>query len=369
MRKNFIIVTIFLVFLSASEIPAQLAENSWGFGFGGVYPRFVNHNLGAAGNVNFGGFLFFQRYFTEHTGLRYNFKYVRIEGKYGSPEQTSNTNAFSGGLDFIYNFVPCESVTPYAALGVGGVYYSWNNRADATLDDSYISLQINTSLGIEWKIGRDWKFLTEFGYHTITDNYFDGMRGSDGAGGLLGVNNDTYLSINLGFLYYFDKGLPSRLCQIYSGLSVPPKTEPIDYARIENIVERHIPKEVEKQIVVEKPVEVSSRWVLVGVNFDANSARLRPEAYPILLHAVQTLLRNPDMRVEIQGYTDNTGSERTNQILSEKRANAVRDYLVARGIMASRLRAVGYGETRPIADNGTASGRAMNRRIEFRILN
>ena len=68
-----------------------------------------------------------------------------------------------------------------------------------------------------------------------------------------------------------------------------------------------------------------------------------------------------------QGYTDNTGSEKYNQKLSQKRADAVRDYLVAKGIAASRLTAVGYGEANPIMDNKTATGRAFNRRIVFKV--
>ena len=75
------------------------------------------------------------------------------------------------------------------------------------------------------------------------------------------------------------------------------------------------------------------------------------------------------MRVEIQGHTDNVGSERYNQTLSERRARTDLNYLVARGINANRLQTIGYGETKPIADNSTPAGRAMNRRIEFKILN
>ena len=106
---------------------------------------------------------------------------------------------------------------------------------------------------------------------------------------------------------------------------------------------------------------------MVGVNFEFDKATLLPEAYPILSHAVETLKENPDMSVEVQGHTDNIGSDEYNQKLSVRRATTVRDYLVSKGISASRLTIVGYGETRPVADNSTAVGRAKNRRVEFMV--
>jgi outer membrane protein OmpA-like peptidoglycan-associated protein len=75
----------------------------------------------------------------------------------------------------------------------------------------------------------------------------------------------------------------------------------------------------------------------------------------------------PKASFTIEGHTDSVGSERSNQILSERRANAVRDYLIANGISDDRLTAVGYGETRPIDSNKTRSGRANNRRVEVKL--
>jgi outer membrane protein OmpA-like peptidoglycan-associated protein len=84
---------------------------------------------------------------------------------------------------------------------------------------------------------------------------------------------------------------------------------------------------------------------------------------------VDIMKQNPDIRkVRVEGHTDSKGSDAYNIKLSQRRANAVRDYLIAHGVEADRLVAVGYGETRPVADNGTAEGRARNRRVEFTIL-
>lgn len=74
------------------------------------------------------------------------------------------------------------------------------------------------------------------------------------------------------------------------------------------------------------------------------------------------------LRIEIQAYTDSMGEAAYNQTLSEQRANSVRDYMIGKGIAANRMEAKGYGESRPVADNGTRDGRAENRRVELKII-
>jgi len=105
--------------------------------------------------------------------------------------------------------------------------------------------------------------------------------------------------------------------------------------------------------------------LLKGVNFKTGSAVLLPGSQGHLIEIAQLLLRYPKIQIEIRGYTDNVGSEYTNQILSRKRAESVRRFLIDCGIAAERLRAVGMGESNPIASNATPQGRALNRRIEF----
>ncbi len=107
---------------------------------------------------------------------------------------------------------------------------------------------------------------------------------------------------------------------------------------------------------------------LNNVFFETNSYRLKPESYPELRRLAQFLKENPDIAVEISGHTDNTGSAQYNLQLSQKRANAVRDFLISQGCNPSQLKAVGYGETKPVADNSTEEGRARNRRVEFKII-
>lgn len=108
---------------------------------------------------------------------------------------------------------------------------------------------------------------------------------------------------------------------------------------------------------------------LKGVYFELGKATLRTESYPALMEAAQIMKDNPDIVVEIHGYTCSIGSEKSNLILSEKRAYAVMNFLVQYGgIEPKRLRAKGFGESRPIASNETEEGRQLNRRVEFVIV-
>jgi outer membrane protein OmpA-like peptidoglycan-associated protein len=101
------------------------------------------------------------------------------------------------------------------------------------------------------------------------------------------------------------------------------------------------------------------------VLFDFGKATLRPEAREKLAKVSGILLAYPTLRVQIEGNTDNVGSDAFNQTLSEKRAFGVRDYLVGQGVDGNKLTAVGYGKTRPIASNDTGDGRQKNRRVEM----
>ncbi len=109
--------------------------------------------------------------------------------------------------------------------------------------------------------------------------------------------------------------------------------------------------------------------ILKNVFFATNSAQLRPASRTELNRLKGLLEENPEMRIRLQGHTDNVGAEADNMDLSDRRAKAVRDYLIEQGIDAARLEAKGFGETKPIASNETPEGRQQNRRTEFVVLN
>ncbi len=103
------------------------------------------------------------------------------------------------------------------------------------------------------------------------------------------------------------------------------------------------------------------------VMFDVNSSALKAGAYDEITRVANVLKQYPQTSLTISGHTDSTGSEEYNLQLSQRRANAVKNALMAQGVSAARMNTIGYGEANPIADNSTEHGRQLNRRVEIRI--
>jgi len=105
--------------------------------------------------------------------------------------------------------------------------------------------------------------------------------------------------------------------------------------------------------------------ILTGVNFETGRSVLTRDSYVVLDAVAASLLANPDIRIEVAGYTDSTGRKYINYRLSQARAAAVRFYLARKGVAPARMIAKGFGASGYIAPNSTAAGRAQNRRVEL----
>ena len=125
--------------------------------------------------------------------------------------------------------------------------------------------------------------------------------------------------------------------------------------------------EITNNIALE-PIKKGTKVVLNNIFFETGKAELKPISYVELSKAVELMKNNPGMKIEVGGHTDSQGADATNLALSQKRAQAVVDYMVLAGVENGRLIAKGYGESQPIEDNATKEGRAANRRTEFVIV-
>ncbi|MDO8494189.1 MAG: OmpA family protein [Deltaproteobacteria bacterium] len=137
--------------------------------------------------------------------------------------------------------------------------------------------------------------------------------------------------------------------------------------RLSNVVELE-DEEVEEVVEVEAPFE-EKIVITQRIHFEFGYYRVRDVSTAIIDDVAEVMRRNPQVtKVRIEGHTDDVGSDIYNQKLSQRRAEAVREYMIGKGIEPHRLQAVGYGESRPVADNETLLGRAKNRRTEFTVV-
>ncbi len=136
-------------------------------------------------------------------------------------------------------------------------------------------------------------------------------------------------------------------------LNIPPTTGNAYYKNPFTVDIQHLP---------------AKSFILEDCNFETGKADLMEDSYKVIDELVAYLNRKDDERIELGGHTDNVGTAKSNQVLSEARANTVRTYLLSKGIDPNRVTAKGYGLTVPIASNKTVDGRAQNRRTEVKIL-
>ena len=375
------IITLLLFLFLINNNQAQVAENTWVFGVGGFYPAFMNHNINYSSGPNYGGYFSMEYRITRNSGLSITPKFVHLRGKVTGFAKKIETNLLMIALDYKLHILPAQIINPYVSAGVAPIFFVVNDAFSPGAEGSNFGFQVNAGVGMELYLGKDVSLNTEVNYYTPFTDEIDGAIGAGAQGGILGGNYDSFLTAELGVKYFFSRGEPLPERGLPGGIKeTQEKVEPIDYDRIEEIVKRHVPQKSSKETDDAEAIKSAKdyfagmgmankdNWVLVGVTFETDKAVITPDSYQILFHATKVLLKNPELVVEVQGHTDNIGSAAYNQKLSEKRAKVVMEYLIKHGVNPKRLFAKGYGETKPIADNRTALGRATNRRIEFKVL-
>lgn len=129
------------------------------------------------------------------------------------------------------------------------------------------------------------------------------------------------------------------------------------------------PYTAEQPLSIQLDIKYVRSYTLDHMYFDVNRWDIKPDSYATLNKLIESMKKNPRLKIEIAGHTDNSGDAQANFHLSQKRADAIRDYLIQKGgIKADRVYAKGYGEHEPIAENTTAENKAKNRRTEVKIM-
>lgn len=358
MKRMLLLILLFPVFLFP-----QVYHTKWGIEGGLTYPRYFSvSGQGYSENGNVGVHVSLERFFNEYLSLRVLGNYLSMESIYfriNSSEHHLNTvHLMSLNLDASYRFLPCELISPYFLFGIGITNFKSTNALSEELNTYKQGYQGNLGLGIDWGLTKDLSLITEVVYVTSSDNKIDGNYTVEyNSKGLFGGDGDTYMTFNAGIKWWFGKGDTSDICDKCCpqgirdnvGIAAPPPviTDTVYLTKTDTLY-------------VKKPY-------LFGINFDFDKYDLLPQSYPILDHAVDVLNEFNNLGVVIIGNTDNVGSNEYNMKLSKKRADAVLNYLLKKGIQRSRITEEWKGEEMPIKDNSTKTGRAFNRRVEIKI--
>lgn len=256
----------------------------------------------------------------------------------GAVEYGSHTYGLDAKLG-----LPVGKWLPFAKLGYART--EGNGAADAIG-----SSEAHYGLGVEYKVAPNWSLAGEYSSGTAKNN----------AGKL---NNDNF---RLGVNYYFEKTKIAPVAPVAA-----PATAPAPAPVLAKVEPKPKPEAAPAPAPVEEPIPETWKTLLEnksvcieGANFEFDSAKLRSQEIQKLNEVVSFAEKYKDKQLESSGHTCDMGTEAYNQKLSERRAEAVKAYLTKKGVAADRIETIGYGESRPMADNKTREGREQNRRVE-----
>ena len=242
-------------------------------------------------------------------------------------------------------------VRPYVAVGLG----SQRHRNVMNTDDN---LTASMGIGLQGQFAKHISGRAQILYRVDGDDKSLPSNGSYG---------DWIYSVGLSFDFGGKAAPPPPPPPPPPAAKAPPPNPDLDGDGVPNERDK-CPNTRPGAVVDLDGCEVEAVIALDGVYFDFDKATLKPEAMVVLNEAAALLDQHERVVVEVAGHTDSIGTEAYNQGLSVRRADAVKDYLVSKGVTASRLSARGYGESQPVASNDTEAGRAENRRVELIVL-
>lgn len=253
-------------------------------------------------------------------------------------------------LDLVYALGGRQGWSPFALIGVGGVY-------DDIVpdDDDAFEVMGNAGLGIVSKPLGYYGLRIRAEARYVYDNFQDGY-------------DDIRYAI----------GLELPLQAYERPVAVAPEVPaPVEVVKVEEMADSDgdgVPDQFDKcpGTAAGMPVDgvgcaIAQVLTLTGVNFEFASARLTSDSRKILEEVAAQVRHYENVPMELAGHTDSVGSDAYNMKLSQQRAESVRDFLVEQGVPGNNLAAKGYGESKPVADNGNDAGRQLNRRVELHL--
>jgi OOP family OmpA-OmpF porin len=283
--------------------------------------------------------------------LSYSTGSFKVKGFAGSSGPSEQLRATS--LDVLYKFLPNSIFRPFILSGVGEL----QDRLGANLDNNH-SWMAEAGVGVLTGIGSQsgstrLQLRTEAKYRREfiqTNAYIP--------------NNPGDVLFGVGLQLSF--GNPTRPAPVVAPAPAP---EPAPIPR-EVVATPPEPCHAPAGFQVDANCHIIDQTVVVrAVDFEFNSTQLTAPAQHTLNEVAAALMTQPELHIEVQGHTDSIGTDSYNLGLSQRRADAVKAYLISRGLSASILSAKGFGKAKPIAGNDTAEGRAQNRRVAFEVTN
>ena len=261
---------------------------------------------------------------------------------------------------------------PYVFLGIGDALSIYKDVATGEKEAPLAEFNLPMGIGFKFNLTEKWSVSLETHYNYFVSDRVDGM--------IAGKWDDQFLYNSVGFSYNFPSGKDSDgdgikdkvdICPNVKGSKATGGCPDSDGDGIADSKDKcplmpGIKEEGGCPRNYTQSVEIMTK-AKEGLFFNTGSAVIKEESYTVLNAVVKVMQENPSYKLNIDGHTDNTGDAESNMSLSQKRADAARTYIIEKGIAADRLKATGYGITKPAADNSTAEGRAQNRRVEFNI--
>lgn len=291
------------------------------------------------------------------------------EGQFRSPTDSVRSTFYH--IDVVYHLIPEGRINPYLVAGFGGAHYSpkISNRNMAG---------INAGVGVKFWISEHLAIRTDIRDYMVSEIFQESYHNIAATLGITFAFGGGSKSESKPADKPVDKPAAKPLATPADNVKSEPKAKEVLVQKAKEVVVVRVaePKVVEKVAVIAAQPKIEEKIVVLAledIHFDFNKSTLTPESQEILKKNIQLLMKNPKSQVRIAGYTSASGTEEYNQLLSERRANAVEKYLVEEGVIsADRLSVIGHGESRPAeyeaAPSDIYSDEAMaNMRVLFEI--